>query len=473
MEKQLLMDTLLLGTTPLIKKAQQLLATSDEFNIISVVEIADKVADDVIADKKLTEIKNILGMSTDVGRYQHVSMTATRNPGVATPVDRDQHGTLDAATRLDIAVDGIADKDFAAGVALLLAVPNQLAEAITAKLKDAGINGRHVYFIPHYAYDLVRDRCVSADEILVNVDIVKPRLNYLEYQVCDHCNLNCKGCTHYCNISEEKYADIESYTRDLRRMKELFWGIAKIRLMGGEPLLNKDLPRFIKASRDVFPDAEIRVVTNGLLIPHMDQALGDTMKRAHCEFDITLYQPTAYNLESITKTLEKYGIKSSVTTRITKFIRFKTLRPRNNPEKSAKHCRARNCHFLMDGRLAKCSEPILVEKLNRRFSTDFSSLDVHNLYDKNVDAWELRKQLEGPIDFCRYCVAYPDKFHWQRCDASDAKVEDWIVPSWKVPFLNCLHFYRVYFKRTALVKVFWRRMRLPEASRELPNKYLP
>lgn len=273
--------------------------------------------------------------------------------------------------------------------------------------------------------------------------VSKPILEYLEYQVCDHCNLNCKGCTHYCNISEEGFADLDSYIRDLERLKELFRGIEKIRLMGGEPLLNRELPDFIKVTRRVFPEADIRIVTNGLLIPGMGTELAEAMQSTNSSFDITLYPPTATILDSVTKILLEYGIKSTISKSIiTNFIKFKTLRPVNNPEKSAKGCRARKCYFLRDGCLAKCSEPILAEKLNKRFFTDFYSNDIYNIYDDEIDGWKLKKQLAAPIDFCRYCVPYPEKFCWEPCQPSRAKLEDWIVLPRKVLYLNCLYLCR-------------------------------
>jgi hypothetical protein len=410
------MDIIMLGTAPLIEKAEKLLSCFGTFHTVAVFE---------------------LGTS-----------------GVGTKV-----ATSEAAAWVKQMHDKVP------GASLLLAVPNLSAGKITAGLKNTGIT--NVFFLPEYAYDLMLPGL--GNNFMVPVDLTKPRLDYLEFQVCDHCNLNCKGCTHYCNISEEVFADLDSYTRDLKRIKELFWGIARIRLMGGEPLLNKDLPRFIAVTRQVFPDAEIRVVTNGLLIPAMTKELAGAMNNNHCGFDITLYQPTAHILEIITKVLDGYAINRNISRRITKFIRFKTLGPVNNPEKSSKVCRPRRCHFLRNGCLAKCSEPILAEKLNHRYLTNYFSQDIHNIYDKDIDAWELRKQLDAPMDFCKYCVPYPDKFDWQRCDASTAQLEDWLVPSWKIPFLNLMYFPRV-ITRNAFMKVVGPMPGVAAAVKKLQNR---
>lgn len=57
---------------------------------------------------------------------------------------------------------------------------------------------------------------------------------------------------------------------DLLRMKELFWGVEKIKLLGGELLFNEDLWKFVDITRRIFPDSYLRILTNGLLLPKND-----------------------------------------------------------------------------------------------------------------------------------------------------------------------------------------------------------
>ena len=91
------------------------------------------------------------------------------------------------------------------------------------------------------------------NKMLYYIDIRKPYLDYFEYHISDHCNLKCRGCGHYSNIAIPRFGDLEKYIKDLERLKELFWGIKTIRLMGGEPLLNNKLSDFMFYTRDFFP----------------------------------------------------------------------------------------------------------------------------------------------------------------------------------------------------------------------------
>jgi len=341
---------------------------------------------------------------------------------------------------------------------LFLAVPNHMAETIAAHIRD--IYPGEVFYIPHYAFDLLHPK---PEDILIPIDVYKPRLSYLEFHVCDHCNLNCKGCSHYSNIAEKGvFADIDSYSRDIRRLRELFWGITTIRLMGGEPLLNKELNRFVEITREVFPDADLRVVTNGLLIPYIDPELACAMNKNHCGFDITLYEPTANILESIEKALDKHKIQHNISNKVDKFFRMKTLKPVNDPKKAATLCVRGGCYFLMEGCLAKCVEPILIEKVNRWYSTDFTSEDVHYIHDPQIDPWELKKQLAGPIDFRRYCLPFYNRFRWEQCGANEAKLEDWFIPIGKARLLGY-----GYFLLTIIRRVLWKTPRLKRTLKKL------
>ena len=37
------------------------------------------------------------------------------------------------------------------------------------------------------------------------INLEKPFLNYLEINIVDQCNLNCKGCAHFSNICDNKF----------------------------------------------------------------------------------------------------------------------------------------------------------------------------------------------------------------------------------------------------------------------------
>ena len=77
-----------------------------------------------------------------------------------------------------------------------------------------------------------------------------PSIKYLEVHLCDHCNLKCKLCSHYCNlVQSEIFTDLKQYKKDINELAKKL-NIKTIRLMGGEPLLNPDIEEFFKVFKE-------------------------------------------------------------------------------------------------------------------------------------------------------------------------------------------------------------------------------
>ena len=96
------------------------------------------------------------------------------------------------------------------------------------------------------------------------IDLEKPFLNYLEINIVDQCNLNCKGCAHFSNICDNNFVLLDKYKHDLEMIAEKFC-LYNFRLLGGEPLLHPQLSELVDTTRKILPNSRIIIVTNGLL----------------------------------------------------------------------------------------------------------------------------------------------------------------------------------------------------------------
>ena len=91
-------------------------------------------------------------------------------------------------------------------------------------------------------------------------------ITYMETNIIDSCNLNCKGCSHFSSLFTDKdFYDVNSFARDVQRISEKF-DVIRFRLLGGEPFKKHDLADYIKISAKHFPKTHVHLVTNGLLI---------------------------------------------------------------------------------------------------------------------------------------------------------------------------------------------------------------
>ena len=311
---------------------------------------------------------------------------------------------------------------------ILLAVSWHETEPWIQRLKEAG--AKTIYRIPIFAmqYNLpILKNGAFIPGTYTKVSTDNSDLLYLETHVADTCNLKCRGCMHFSNIAiHPNYPDLQKFEQDFKRLSELFRNIFIIRLMGGEPLLNPELSSYIKIVRQYFPAAELRIVTNGLLIPRQPDNLWEVMRSCHAAMDISPYPPTMEKIEELTKKLDKEGIPyGTIAEKLQNFRKSLTLSPHHNPEKATRLCGSAHCHFLRDGRISKCPLPLLIGDFNHEYGCAIESKDIYDIYSEQSGA-ALKEKLEQYADMCRYCPDEAAFIPWQRTQ-QDACMEDWVV----------------------------------------------
>ena len=73
------------------------------------------------------------------------------------------------------------------------------------------------------------------------LDYRKSFVKYLESNLIDACNLNCKACTHFASLfNRDEIYSIDEFTRDIQAISDSV-DVQIFRLLGGEPFLLKIL----------------------------------------------------------------------------------------------------------------------------------------------------------------------------------------------------------------------------------------
>lgn len=283
------------------------------------------------------------------------------------------------------------------------------------------------YIVPRYVQEFY-ETYDTIGNCLIKVDLCKPRIKQFDVNLVDHCNMKCKGCLRFSNLVDTPfYADFDQMITDWERMKELFWGVERLKLMGGEPMLSPDLCAYIKEARRIFPDADIMVTTNAILINESCKELYQTMKENYCFFDISLYEPMEKRLPVIEKILQDNGVWYEVNYTKGDFYKVMSATPDYDMDEAYEKCTAKNCHHLREGRLSVCSRPQYAYIVNQRYDVQLPENDgVWDIYHLDMDAWELDGKLSRGFEACRYC-APPESYAWGRADHKTAKMEDWFV----------------------------------------------
>ena len=108
------------------------------------------------------------------------------------------------------------------------------------------------------------------------VDTFERPLRSLRVSVTDRCNLRCQYC-----MPEEEYTWLPRNTlltfEEINVLVSIFteFGVDRIRLTGGDPLLRRDLPTLIRMIRQHASIQDIALTTNGILLEEQGQALFD------------------------------------------------------------------------------------------------------------------------------------------------------------------------------------------------------
>ncbi|MBR1494048.1 MAG: radical SAM protein [Acidaminococcaceae bacterium] len=241
-------------------------------------------------------------------------------------------------------------------------------------------------------------------------------LAHVESLVCDHCNLNCKSCGAFSPFVHTKHiANIEQYASDMERLSKLFSTISVVNLLGGEPLLEPDLAvDMSRIAREYYPNSDLRILTNGILVPSMKPEFWDKLNKLHASVEVTVYPAVFPNLPKIEETLLNAGVAYRIA-KVNTFGRWLLAEPHGNEVFNNDQCMCSGCHFLRDGHLAKCGTAWLMGYLAPaigREPEEFRTRDAIDLYADDLDAWEVLRKLTGPADICGQCA-------WNRIEQHD------------------------------------------------------
>ena len=312
-----------------------------------------------------------------------------------------------------------------------LVLNNKVYDSIVQILYNGGLYGLvKVWILPEFYFDKAGLK-IEQDFLFID-DYNKPRLESFQVHLTDMCNLNCKGCGHFSNIAKEPISlELGKYRDDLQQLRSMFWGVERIYLLGGEPLLYQNISEVIKQTRRIFPDSEIHITTNGLLLPKMEDNFFDVVNMTKSHIEISMYPKTYENREEISNVLEKHDlVNTTIIWGRVVFTKKMLKRKHKTPQKSFDNCynRKNACYFLQDGKLAKCPMMLLIDIFDKEYGIRRECKKEYiDLYKDKIDGWKALELLNRPSEMCSYCAETPQEFEWDIKSHNDAKAEDWFV----------------------------------------------
>lgn len=262
-----------------------------------------------------------------------------------------------------------------------------------------------------------------------SIDDIRPEINYVQFPVTEWCNLKCKSCAYHCNLVNEKTAiKLEEWEKDLKALKQKFFGIRYVTIIGGEPLWVANLDEYMYLAKLHFPNALIAVTTNGLYIPTLSTKVIRAIVDTGAYLRVSSYKPTLKIVDEILSFGNRYGIEIRMTNPMDEFELYLT-KENKDYETAWKNCGMHDCYHVHKHRIYPC--PIMAY---RNENKDFLNLEItQEEINKNSEdifgeknGWEILAKLKYPFELCKYCDICHQYVKWE-LSAGNIDKNDWYV----------------------------------------------
>lgn len=281
-----------------------------------------------------------------------------------------------------------------------------------------------------YGQELLFHKRELNQEGLITQYVNRDELDTIEIHVADHCNMNCKNCSMFCGlVKTPRYSNLEQTRNSLYILKGIFKHIKRIRVIGGEPLLNKELDKYLYMIRDIYPYSDIRVITNGILVVEMNDNLITAFKETSSKLVVTSYLPLVKKLDRINDFLKQKGVNYEISEMITDFQKIYDYSGRQDKELSFNACHWKGaCATLYENQIAPCFVPFVIKYLAENFDLNIFPSGTMELNADNVNKDKIRKLFNTPFDMCKYCAPRGIMSKWEICDKNSVNnILDWSI----------------------------------------------
>lgn len=282
----------------------------------------------------------------------------------------------------------------------------EIALKVAIELKEVGFRKVYWYNIRNkrtYFKDFFREQCVACEEWN------PATLFHVEMHAMDACNLNCRGCTHYAPVFNNEKPNTQSRLSDIELLGEKVRSIVNFYILGGEPLLNDEIIKYISMVRKVYKNAAITIVTNGLLIPKCSPEILSYLSENYVYISISEYEPTHRIINQIVSVLENYNIIYTIRQYDSK---QKFNIPLSIKKTSESYCISNGCINIWNGKIARCPTLMYIPILNDKFNLDFPEDGIIELKSIKSDI-QIKNELQKKVALCDFCSK--NEIEWSIC----------------------------------------------------------
>ena len=258
----------------------------------------------------------------------------------------------------------------------------------------------------------------------------RTELETMEIHAAEHCNLNCKNCSMFCGLVETcDFPCYQEFEEGIKQLKNFFPHIKKFRIIGGEPLLNPELDKYIRLIRNVYPYTDIRLISNGILVTKMSDQLIQTIIDNDVTFIVTQYISLKHSIDEINRFLSKTGIRYIVTEAVLEFQKIYNALGDSDIDENFYRCHWKgSCATMYGTKIATCYVPFVIHYFSDKFNLAIEETGKIDLMEEGLTAQEIIKRMHTPFDMCRYCAPKGNWTEWERLpDKNNTTIQDWSI----------------------------------------------
>lgn len=295
----------------------------------------------------------------------------------------------------------------------------------------------------------------------------KIHLDKLEFYITNVCNLTCSNCNRYNNFAFKGWAAWDDYADNLREWAKHVHVQHPV-VLGGEPLLNRDIVKWVKGLRELWPTSYgVQIQSNGTRIdqvPGLYEAMNTgqgnwigvsihrqddkselfTRIRNFLRGKVKMTQEPNHPMGSAYQFEDSNYVKVHVwnndnfgTSNIVKTADGRYTVPRSDPTKAHENCSFRmwkNYHWIR-GRIYKCGPAALMPEFDDQFGLDINEEEravLHGYRGLGVEEWnergvEFLANIDNEIPQCKFCL---EKTEYSPITFDNTK------KSWRVELVN-------------------------------------
>lgn len=221
-------------------------------------------------------------------------------------------------------------------------------------------------------------------------------LGHIDWNISEACNMACVSCSHAAPVAPAGFLSLDVIERDLLTLKPFLRCHAN-QLVGGEPLLHRDIVEIMRLMKRVRMDAATVVITNGTLLPRMEEEFWRELEY----LSISVYPVLkAECLELAREKQKQYGFGLGERV-FTEFHRQFRKEPNDGAHFSTCHWKS-DCYTVHEGHFFLCPQSVFFNKRFLNEAAHIDGLSLDGITEEKLNAFLHRTE---PLNACRICMA--------------------------------------------------------------------